>query len=91
LYRECFRCLKPGGWLEQQEFALHVAGNDGPLPDDCVWRDWGRIFREAGEKMGRTFEVTNHWDTWLGGAGFTGTWHFYSVRLPIGDWPADLR
>ncbi|KAK4238780.1 S-adenosyl-L-methionine-dependent methyltransferase, partial [Achaetomium macrosporum] len=91
LYRECLRCLKPGGWLEQQEFALPIAGNEGPLPDDCVWHDWGRIFREAGEKMGRTFEVTKHWDKWLQNAGFTGTLHFDSVRLPIGGWPADPR
>ncbi|SPQ24311.1 e2fe2a48-64e9-499f-9da9-cc145a7e7db2 [Thermothielavioides terrestris] len=91
LYRQCLRCLKPGGWLEQHEFALPIAGNDAPLPDDCVWHDWGSVFREAGRKMGRSFEVTDHWEEWLRKAGFTETLHTKSTRLPIGGWPRDPR
>ncbi|KAK4096425.1 S-adenosyl-L-methionine-dependent methyltransferase [Parathielavia hyrcaniae] len=91
LYAECLRCLKPGGWLELQEFALPIAGNDAPLPADCVWHDWGAVFREAGRRMGRSFEVADHWEEWLRGAGFTGPLRTDSVRLPIGAWAADPK
>jgi hypothetical protein len=91
LYGECLRCLKPGGWLEQQEFALPIASEDGSLPDGCVWHDWGDIFRDAGRKMGQTFEVTNDWEDWMKKAGFSGSIHTDSVKLPIGDWPLDRK
>jgi hypothetical protein len=91
LYRQCLRCLKPGGWLEQQEFALPIAANDGELPADSVWHSWGDIFREAGSKMGRTFEVTKDWEEWLRTAGFDGVIYTHAVRLPIGSWPKEKR
>lgn len=91
LYRECLRCLKPGGWLEQQEFALPIAANEGSLPDDCVWHDWGKVFQEAGKKTGRTFEVTGDWEDWIREAGFGGVIHTDSVKLPIGGWPLEKK
>ena len=91
LYGECLRCLKPGGWLEHQEFALPISGDAEPLPPDSVWHLWGNIFREAGDKMGRSFEVADHWLDWMQAAGFTGHKHTEVVRLPIGDWPRDRK
>ena len=91
LYGECLRCLKPGGWLEQQEYALPIASNEGTLPEDCIWHEWGKIFRQAGEKMGRTFEVSDHWEDWLRAAGFSGVIHRDAVRLPIGGWAFDPK
>lgn len=93
LYAECFRCLKRGGWLEQQEYALPIASNkgEGGLPADCVWHDWGAIFREAGRKTGRSFEVTDSWEEWLREAEFSGVIHKDEIRLPIGGWPRDKK
>lgn len=90
-YAECLRTLKPGGWLEQKEYALPIEGNEEPLPADCVWHDWGRIFREAGTRMGRSFEVPNHWEKWLREGGFQGELHQSQIRVPIGGWPAETK
>jgi SAM-dependent methyltransferase len=91
LYSECLRCLKPGGWFEQQEFALPIASNEDPFPDDCIWHLWEKIFREAGRKTGRTFELTDHWVKWMEEAGFRDDIHTDSVRLPLGNWPLDKK
>jgi SAM-dependent methyltransferase len=91
LYSECLRCLKPGGWLEQTEFALPIASNTGSLPEDCIWHQWGQIFREAGDKMGRTFEVPRFWERWVREAGFPGVLHKSTTRLPIGDWAKEQK
>ncbi|KAH8899127.1 S-adenosyl-L-methionine-dependent methyltransferase [Thozetella sp. PMI_491] len=91
LYAEALRCLKPGGWFEQHEFALPIAGNDGPLPEDCIWHDWGRIFRDAGYRMGRSFEVSDYWEEWLRAAGFEGEIHRSEVPLPIGGWALETK
>ncbi|KAJ2898977.1 uncharacterized protein MKZ38_003546 [Zalerion maritima] len=91
LYAQCLRCLKPGGWIEQQEFQLPIASYDGTLPDDCVWHAWGKVFYEAGGKTARTFEVTKSWEKWLKEAGFPGPIAEEEVALPIGAWAKEKR
>lgn len=91
LYREALRCLKPGGWLEQTEFALPIRANQGELPDDSIYHAWGEVFRDAGEKMGRSFLVANHCEEWMRAAGFSGEMHSSAVKLPIGNWPLDPK
>lgn len=59
LYRECLRCLKPGGWLEHTDFSVLSGCDDGSLPPDAVWYEWSNVFLEAGRKMGRSFEVVD--------------------------------
>jgi len=90
LYRECYRCLKPGGWLEQQEYDMAMMPNEGQLPADSIWHLWFKIFTDAGEKTGRTFLVTDHWVEWLKQAGFDGVKE-KSMRLPAGVWPLDKK
>ena len=91
LYKDCLRCLKPGGWFEQQEYSLPIVGNSEPLPDDSVWNAWGKVFEQAGEKTGRSFLVTDHWTEWVQNAGFTGHMNTSTVKLPIGGWPLQQR
>ena len=93
VYRECLRCLRPGGWLEHADYSVHITADDGSLPDNCVWYDWRDIFLRAGEKMGQTFEPTDHGNSvrWMTEAGFSGPIHTRSIKLPIGAWPADKK
>lgn len=92
LYKECFRCLKPGGWLEHQEFSLHVRSDDGSIPPDSIWREWASVFIEAGERAGQTFEVIdkNNWVVWMEEAGFANV-HTKTIKTPMGGWPADKK
>ncbi|KAL5603809.1 hypothetical protein FOVSG1_006559 [Fusarium oxysporum f. sp. vasinfectum] len=92
LYRECFRCLKPGGWLEHLECSTHVQSDDGSLPADSVWAEWREIFACAGEKTGQTFEVIDddNWIKWMNEAGFSNIQR-KMIKTPIGGWPADKK
>ncbi|KAL8366806.1 hypothetical protein RB595_008744 [Gaeumannomyces hyphopodioides] len=91
LYRNVYRCLKPGGWFEHHEFSIPLKSDDGSVPDDSVWTDWNTLFRTAGEKMGRPFNLTEFWEDKLRDAGFTGDIHRAMVKLPVGGWAADAR
>ena len=93
LYRECFRCLKPGGWLEHTDFSVLTGCDDGSLPPDAVWYEWTNLFLEAGRKMGRTFEVVDNdnFVGWLKEAGFSGPIRLNKTKLPTGGWPADPK
>jgi len=92
LYRECMRCLKPGGWLEHSDFSVQIMSDDGSLPPNSAWAEWRSVFTAAGEKMGMTFDITddNKFVKWMEEAGFTDV-QSSLIKIPLGNWPADPR
>ncbi|KAH6883556.1 S-adenosyl-L-methionine-dependent methyltransferase [Thelonectria olida] len=92
LYKECFRCLKPGGWLEHLDCSTRVQSDDGSLPADSVWAEWREVFARAGEKTGQTFEVIDddNWVKWMDEAGFSNI-QTKTIKTPIGGWSADKK
>jgi hypothetical protein len=56
-FKQAFRSLKPGGWLESYESSPTVFSDDNTLPTDSAISQWGPIFMEGGKKTGRTFAV----------------------------------
>ncbi|SPN99226.1 related to TAM domain methyltransferase [Cephalotrichum gorgonifer] len=92
LYKQCYRCLKPGGYLEHQDFSLVVRSDDGSVPDDSVWSEWASIFGEAGKKAGRTFEVIDdeNYAGWMAEAGFADV-RTETIKTPLGGWAKDER
>ncbi|KAJ0158928.1 hypothetical protein CTA2_10624 [Colletotrichum tanaceti] len=51
LFRQAYRALKPGGYLESFEPI------DDTVPETSALGQWGKFFEEGGRKMGRTFMV----------------------------------
>ncbi len=92
VYRECLRCLKPGGWLEHTDYSIILQSDDGSVPSDSAFAEWNAIFKTAGEKTGRTFNVVenNKFVGWMEEAGFADV-QVHQIKLPIGAWPADPR
>jgi ubiquinone/menaquinone biosynthesis C-methylase UbiE len=92
LYKEVFRCLKPGGYFEHQDYDPHVHSDDGSIAADSAWNQWGPLFVEAGEKLGQTFGVVIDQKNmgWLKDAGFADVKE-ERLKLPMGDWARDAK
>ena len=92
LFREAYRCLKPGGWIEHTDFTVRVSSDDDSLPDDCVYHTWNRLYVEAGEKTRRTFLVTDKDQNagWMREAGFTKV-NISRHKVPLGTWAAEKK
>jgi len=57
LFKEAYRCLKPGGWLESMEPSPIVESDDGTVTETSAWATWGKIFIEGGRRNGRSWTV----------------------------------
>ncbi len=91
LYKQAYRCLKPGGWLEHSDFSVIFQSDDGSVPEDSAYTMWNQFFSSAGEATRRTFHVTEKGRNveWIKEAGFPGPVHTRNFKLPVGAWPAD--
>jgi cyclopropane fatty-acyl-phospholipid synthase-like methyltransferase len=89
-YEQAFRCLRPGGWVENQEFDLHLATDDDTIPSNSSFEKWTRLWNEGivnlGAKNGRCDPEL------LAGqmreAGFVNV-QVRRFKMPIGPWPKD--
>lgn len=91
-YKECYRCLKPGGYIEHMEGSPTVRCDDGSIPADDVWSEWSKLFNEAGEKTGLPFELLedDKWINYMTAAGFKNVAK-QPVKLPIGAWAKEKK
>lgn len=73
LFREAYRVVKPGGWIESLEADAAVVCDDGTVKEGSALDQWGKVYREGGKKFGKTFwPVTdNVQQPGIEAAGFT--------------------
>jgi len=73
LFKEAYRCTKPGGWTESCEAQVDFLSDDGTADLDPVLKTWNTVFREGGRKTGRSFIVHDDDSQRIGmeAAGFT--------------------
>lgn len=57
LFKEAYKTLKPGGWIESHEPSPEIVSEDGTVTPDIALGQWGKIFFEGGKKLGRTFDI----------------------------------
>ncbi|RYP09317.1 hypothetical protein DL764_001364 [Monosporascus ibericus] len=57
LFKQAYKTLKPGGYLESKESSALIQSDDGTVPVGSALDQWGRVFWEAGKKFGRSFRV----------------------------------
>ncbi|KAJ4405422.1 hypothetical protein N0V85_004676 [Neurospora sp. IMI 360204] len=57
LFRNAFRCCKPGGYVESCVADITFMSDDGSVKEGSAMDQWGKVWREAGKKLGRPFTV----------------------------------
>ncbi|KAK0641842.1 S-adenosylmethionine-dependent methyltransferase [Cercophora newfieldiana] len=92
LYKQAFRCLKPGGWIEHTDSSVNIIDNDNSLPKDNPYPAWNQFFVDAGKKIGKTFNVTENDQQidWAREAGFDNI-NLIKHKIPFGTWPAEKK
>lgn len=82
------RGLRPGGWVEFQDFDIDYYSQDGSLTKDHAMRRWLDYAYEAEPITGRTLRPGPRIEAWVKEAGFTNVQVVKNV-LPLGPWPKD--
>ena len=84
LFREAYRVLKPGSWIQSYEPSSWIKSDHTEISPSSALGQWGRIFTEGGKKFGRPFSAVEDELQRKGmeAAGFVDIQTFnYKVRL----------
>ncbi|KAL1613949.1 hypothetical protein SLS54_010159 [Diplodia seriata] len=87
-YREAFRCLKPGGYIEHVEMGRKFHSPDGSLPADSALAQLDGLGAEVCEKIGKPGDVIYRMKGWLEEGEWEGVTQV-EYKWPTGPWPSD--
>ncbi|RDW84849.1 hypothetical protein BP6252_02439 [Coleophoma cylindrospora] len=90
LYRQAYRHLKPGGYIEQMEISIQFKSDDGTVTAESPLHRWSTLFTEAGEITGQSFRVCETMRAAIEASGFVNVVETI-YKTPIGGWPQDSR
>jgi SAM-dependent methyltransferase len=86
-YQEAFKYLRPGGWVENQEFDCQVLSDDNTIPEDSKVKEWVRLWNEGMGMIGKTGRCDPEvLAQQMRDAGLINV-HILRFKLPIGPWP----
>ena len=57
LFKEAYKCLKPGGWVQSYETVPRIESDDGTIPKNSALAQWGDLFIAGGLKLKRPFTM----------------------------------
>ena len=84
LYEQIYKNLKPGGYLEMQEYETWVRSDDGTLENAKFIIEWQEKIDEASKAFGKQMNVAGLQKGFIQDAGFEDvTEDIYKVRLFI--------
>jgi trans-aconitate methyltransferase len=70
-YQQVYAHLKPGGWIEMQEYEAWIRSDDDTINQGGKWvSEWQRLVDEASIKFGKRFNVAEMQKQYLIDAGF---------------------
>lgn len=71
LYGQCYKNLKPGGWIEIHEYDGWVYSDDDPELEKAPWiKDWCMTLDKATTAFGKQINVAMKQKGWMKEAGF---------------------
>ncbi|KAL9055047.1 MAG: hypothetical protein Q9206_003304 [Seirophora lacunosa] len=87
-FRQCYRHLKPGGWVEALERGVKPVSDDGTVGPDHFWTTWGDTVLSVGETWGKGFNAWEILKEKMEDAGFVDVVQV-PMKWPIGPWMED--
>ncbi|KAH0559610.1 hypothetical protein GP486_003875 [Trichoglossum hirsutum] len=82
--------IKPGCWVELQDYDHDIYSEDGSLKEDSNLRQWNIDLLKAFSDMGRDASPGAHLRGWVTDAGFENVTHKV-LKVPIGPWAKEKR
>ncbi|KAK3340025.1 S-adenosyl-L-methionine-dependent methyltransferase [Neurospora tetraspora] len=92
VYKEAYRCCKPGGWLEHSDLSTMIKSDDGTVLPESAWGQWGKLFDEAGKKIGKIMAMADNglMEKAMRDAGFINV-EVKNFKMPTSPWPRDPK
>ncbi|KAK0367613.1 methyltransferase, partial [Colletotrichum limetticola] len=88
--RQAFDSLRPGGWLESQDFNLEATSDDDTLAPDSPLSRWVDDMNLASEMIGRPLSRAHMLREWYEEVGFVDV-HQRVFKIPINGWAKHPR
>jgi len=85
LFREAYRVLKPGGWIESGEFDPRFLCDDDTADKEEVMKTWNKVFEDGGKAIGTSFTVIDENVQELG-IKEVGFEEVEGVTLKVSEW-----
>ena len=70
-YEQAYTHLKPGGWIESQEYETWVSSDDGTIEDCPYVKQWQVVVNDSAEKFGKRMLVAGEQKQHMIDAGFS--------------------
>ncbi|KAL1975821.1 hypothetical protein VTN31DRAFT_4213 [Thermomyces dupontii] len=87
LIKQCYRSVKPGGWVEFQDYDGYPTSEDGSFNGTGLQRYYDEVL-SAFEKAGYETRPGPKLEQWFKDAGFVNI-HVEKFVIPYGVWPKD--
>ncbi|KAL1953535.1 hypothetical protein VTO42DRAFT_2633 [Malbranchea cinnamomea] len=90
LMKQAFDCLKPGGWVEFQDWDGIFYSTDGSVKEDSYIAQFCREAAASRDAAGYVTFPGKHLEKWIKDAGFVNV-HAVKLPVPLGTWPRDPK
>ncbi|KAF1993125.1 S-adenosyl-L-methionine-dependent methyltransferase [Amniculicola lignicola CBS 123094] len=88
LIRQAWHNLKPGGWIEFQDFNMEFYAEDGSYSQNSHTAQYIGMLIESARRAGKEPSPGPKLEGWIRDSGFQNVTH-KKIRLPVGPWPKD--
>lgn len=91
LFMQCYAALKPGGYIELQDFHATFLCDNGSLSDDSILHQWVKLWEAGATQTGRQWlTVVPNLKNLIESTGFVDVVEI-KTKVPIGRWPKDEK
>ncbi|KAI9886813.1 MAG: nucleolar complex protein 14 [Watsoniomyces obsoletus] len=90
LLRQAHHNLKPGGWIEWQEYQTTSRTDDNSFPKDSAMLEWTKNLNDAAVKFGKVMNVAPLVKGYIQDAGFVNVKETIR-KVPMSPWAKDPK